>query len=982
MQVLILRHGEDPIVLTTFRASWSTSTRVPGQSSSAQVSLDPTAMPPWALPTPRDWLMIEAVGSVKFFGRVSRVSWGAGASESGARAEPVQVFAVGFLDVDLDVATSGARRERAGTLYPRDQWLRVAALPLMESVTSQIGSTLGPFASALYPVRVPGSAFGPTSRTEDVYLGDVIGTAYSDATAEGLGMTGPNEPVQGFSPHGIRSSLRANGKASEILTSTYAPSLDLIELFPALVPWRPEVAAGTRASAAPPKGVRLLRGHTAMVLRYRMAPFRPAPVRDRLRANLGPNISAPFVGPEEAGRFDTKQFDRPTWRELPETVIPFGEIENVGAITDGSRDVTAVSAWLSMLPPSDDLRVSEALGLPVLDAERSDRDGFRLRNLLWPFMPPAGRTADDAASIDALVFGLAATAYAFFAPGAAFQSGTARIGRLRLDISPGTRVAFVLGAWKLEAYVVEVAHEVVADGIGTLSGRTTVTFERGLWDAEARNPEIWLYPPKVESEVAQSQATTACDDPFEACESGRPYLGQVTDTASITSSTQVFPDWSDRRLRLQYEKRSLLWLRKWFVCRCESAARRNLDAIFDGGRDVGVEADGFGAGLPSDNLFVAAACAYVIERYWQTVYPDARVSVSCVWRRNDGTHAVGAAIDFAVRYRDGAGREQWVDAVRAWAGLCFLGARARIPYGGAGLYLNVNPETGLRGLTPGEAGAPSKGKRPPGGSSDTHYDFRGAFGVRAGSGSTAARPTTWIWTDWTGDGRDELALGAAYKPRTGAVLDTSTTQPEVDTAPSFYTLAQGSGAATTEDAVTRRKGPIQDTITGVLANIADTVGYGGSLTPTGARYLDRMLGPTIESGNGPTLASQLGVTIANPFESQTVIPFAESIIVDMMRKRRRSPGWEAREVDRAGLRDAVGRVFAEITARDSTAFRRYLGEHPLEWEDRIGRRVPNVMQVLGLDPWCAPAETPDTETRTALPGETGAPDPADTGGEP
>jgi hypothetical protein len=163
------------------------------------------------------------------------------------------------------------------------------------------------------------------------------------------------------------------------------------------------------------------------------------------------------------------------------------------------------------------------------------------------------------------------------------------------------------------------------------------------------------------------------------------------------------------------------------------------------------------------NAVIAMGAAETIERYWRTKYPNATVKITSHHRpgSDKGNHSEGAAVDFQVNYTDDSGQQRTVPALQAWGGLQQLIAAGRIPQGGSGLYLNAGPD-GITGADPSQAGNGSRGGYPPGGSANTHYDFRGAYGFR----TTGARGgSSWIWVDTDGDGKDEFQTGqraAAY----------------------------------------------------------------------------------------------------------------------------------------------------------------------------------------------------------------------------
>lgn len=193
------------------------------------------------------------------------------------------------------------------------------------------------------------------------------------------------------------------------------------------------------------------------------------------------------------------------------------------------------------------------------------------------------------------------------------------------------------------------------------------------------------------------------------------------------------------------------------------------------------------------NLQAIIACAYVIESYWRSrpAYQDVRLRIRSIPRaREGGYHKFHAAMDFYLEYPANFSGEQ-AGALQVWASLFRLAEARRIPYGGRGLYLNVNPTTGIKGTTPAEAGSPSKAncQYPPGGSSWTHYDIRAMWGITTrqkldanGRPTGALLPsffTQWAGTDWNGDGKDEIEISNRFRPpndrtQNGGVIDTAT----------------------------------------------------------------------------------------------------------------------------------------------------------------------------------------------------------------
>jgi hypothetical protein len=221
------------------------------------------------------------------------------------------------------------------------------------------------------------------------------------------------------------------------------------------------------------------------------------------------------------------------------------------------------------------------------------------------------------------------------------------------------------------------------------------------------------------------------------------------------------------------------WLRCWFLEACSVMSTREYNTVKAKLDEVSNEV---GTLRPQAsqiaNLWALAACAYVIERYWQTHsgYEGVRLRIHNIpGAAEGGYHTLYAAMDFYLEFPAGFTGEQ-PGAFQMWAALNKLGSAGRIPVGGRGLYLNVNPDTGITGTSPSEAGQASGMGcgYPYGGSSWTHYDIRAAFGIRL---AASPSPTPWVATDWNGDGKDEIQLSNSFQPpkertQNGGALDT------------------------------------------------------------------------------------------------------------------------------------------------------------------------------------------------------------------
>lgn len=156
------------------------------------------------------------------------------------------------------------------------------------------------------------------------------------------------------------------------------------------------------------------------------------------------------------------------------------------------------------------------------------------------------------------------------------------------------------------------------------------------------------------------------------------------------------------------------------------------------------------------NLYICAAVAEIIEQYWRQVYADAKVFVSASHRPNDPddpnhNHIEAAAIDFSITYGSG----KIIPVFQSWGTLFMLIKARRIPFGGCGIYINLNAD-GVKGISPEQAGnrSGSKPKTPPGGSAHTHYDFRAWLGFvgKSPNKNAANKPSVWLGIDELGSG--------------------------------------------------------------------------------------------------------------------------------------------------------------------------------------------------------------------------------------
>jgi len=155
-------------------------------------------------------------------------------------------------------------------------------------------------------------------------------------------------------------------------------------------------------------------------------------------------------------------------------------------------------------------------------------------------------------------------------------------------------------------------------------------------------------------------------------------------------------------------------------------------------------------------IVMCMAAAEVIERYWRTWDPSAKLVITDHWRGKGGggnkNHA-GPAMDFEIIYKNGA-----IPSVYQWCSIRYLMGEGRIPKGGVGLYMNFNGLKGERNRLhpPGLAGTgfseqgrnTSRSCKAPGGSTNVHYDFRGFADFKKGKGSGVGTPGGLVGGYW------------------------------------------------------------------------------------------------------------------------------------------------------------------------------------------------------------------------------------------
>lgn len=503
-------------------------------------------------------------------------------------------------------------------------------------------------------------------------------------------------------------------------------------------------------------------------------------------------------------------FSQQTFKSASCVPLPWDHVTSLSRQRADTERINA--ATIHVAPPSDSQAVAvtamDGLGLPITIDSQVESHGLRLRVSQWPFFTPAGASSPDLAVFYRAVaaqimqfyqnaqffdFGSIATHFAHALKLSEDRTGpnSARTnhGVLLPDIEPGRwfRMSFnaMAGGSEYFGYITSTVHTVQRTPAGNLSANTVLNFMRGHF-AEEWDVLNGAVVPLGEVDSPSQNAV--------APQSGGAVLGgSNAPTSEVTTAPQPAIG-TDARcvfynpvLRAQFAKfnggipvslevdgassfaahvstaQRPLWLKCWTLeaLNVSAAARTSINNAFDA---VGAEA------IYANNIWALSACCYVIECYWRIKFPNARLRIASIPRANDGFHGLLAAADFYLERGAGATGER-PGALQMWGALFKLIDAGRIPEGGQGLYLNVNPKTGIKGLAPSQAGQPTNRMYAPGASAHTHYDIAGSFGGI--STSVRSGPFSWLSVDWIGHGNDQLTLiGSSYQEYVNSINQT------------------------------------------------------------------------------------------------------------------------------------------------------------------------------------------------------------------
>lgn len=439
------------------------------------------------------------------------------------------------------------------------------------------------------------------------------------------------------------------------------------------------------------------------------------------------------------------------------------------------------ASTIHVAPPADAVATSvnglDGLGLPITLDKQVEEYGLRIKISKWPFYTPVGTTAE----LSIFYRAVAAQIMQFYQNAHLFEYGhvtthftkAAKIteslstpstaDELMPDLEPGRwfRTSYVNSAGGNEyfGYITSLNHSIQRTSAGNLSAHTVLNFMRGHfaeeWDAlhgvvvpiTEQDTPVTLSGPPGTSTGSSSRGSlpmrdsTKYDTNCNAYKSQQALLDQYSVGIDATDSNPAaFAAAATAAQRPLFLK---CWLLEALAL--NDATAKRIDNVLAG---IGI------GSAYSANLWALAACCYVIERYWRLVHPKARLRIRSIPRTNDGFHDLFAAADFYVETNDP--KVLPPTALQLWGSLFKLIDAGRIPEGGQGLYLNVNPTTGIQGVLPHQAGKSSGSGPglPAGGSSWPHYDIAGSFGGISRPGRSG--PFSWLSVDWIGKGSDQL----------------------------------------------------------------------------------------------------------------------------------------------------------------------------------------------------------------------------------
>ncbi len=438
-----------------------------------------------------------------------------------SEAGTLRVLAFGRVDGREISAQGGARGSLASRSSLRVmgafQFLRTLACEFVPSISEGIGGILseeeysdyldlvrrlldgptldkvvGPdgLISKLAKVKIPSTLFSGVTD-----LAGLFGVAYDRDS--GL-RNAPRRkmdavPVSRFA---ALSSVTPSGTVVDMILGMFQREPRLIELFPSMEASTNNIGSDGYRNARP-------------VLIHRLCPWKTGPLSKMKLDSSGVPAAGAIYGNQ----------DEPTW-VIDKNTLSL-EADDGYAITSTRTEQARVNAvtvnW--SIAGGERARLLPLADLPFFDRKDIDRHGLKLMELNWdlgeyatkptnptplingrpqpPPLPPASLLADpDESPLVVLLRTIGLLAWHFYGLGHVFEVGTVEGPYLGLRARAGEPFRFHYGGAKpFTGYMTRVTHTVTRGARGEQASKTSIQFDRGLWDEDGRNPHLYYDAP-------------------------------------------------------------------------------------------------------------------------------------------------------------------------------------------------------------------------------------------------------------------------------------------------------------------------------------------------------------------------------------------------------------------------------------------------------------------------------------------------------
>lgn len=454
-----------------------------------------------ALPaSPGVWLKVRdyATGRTHAIARIGQRPLNLGAGSRGTIGNRVSLRASGMFSFirSLPVEMVPALREDLGGIMSFGGAGAKRLYALFQRLVSGPDPSMlvGPdgLFACIAPVQIPNTLVDGVSTVADFFR-----------VAWGPGDAGAAAPLRVMSrvPLSETAALAhifPQGTALDVALSIFQREPRLIEMFPSI-----------EGSTNNPREAGYADARPAIV--HRIAPW----VTDKLSEMVV----------DEGGATEVKidpVWDEPTWRlERALKLAPNQGFRLSTTRSDDARINVVTVNW--SVAGGSPARWLLPAGLPIGDKQDADRHGARLLELNWDL--PAGvrrarassRGVADESAIVRTIRTVGWLGWHFYGLGHVFETGTIDTRFLGPLARPGEIVSADYGGKvPFTAYMTSVTHSAERRDRGVMTARTSIEFDRGLWDERMRDPHVYrrsvtvtapASPPKPEPTPAPAPAS-------------------------------------------------------------------------------------------------------------------------------------------------------------------------------------------------------------------------------------------------------------------------------------------------------------------------------------------------------------------------------------------------------------------------------------------------------------------------------------------